>query len=142
MAFKGKFLIDHNLPITVCEQLQQKNLNARLSKDCLPKAERAEDIELLLYGGEHNFHIVTSDKGFLNSNTHPCGENYAHRTVLTIPAYRISHAAEYLLRAWRTVTWNKLRAYAAIEVQEQQIIVFRCDGKHLVEEERFSFRPD
>lgn len=141
MAFEGKFLIDHNLPISLYEELKQKNnIRTALSRDLLPDSERAEDIDILLYAGQHNYHVVTGDQGFLRANTHPCGVKYARRTVLTLPAYHLNNAARYLLAAWKEVTWNGLKQYDAFEVQEQHVIAYRCDGKQYVEEKRWAYK--
>lgn len=142
MAVSIKFLLDNDLPLSLYEVFVRRRYTVDYTRNRLPEESRAEDIEILLWAGAHNWHLVTHDKGFLNAETHPCDpELYARRTVLNLPTYLLWQADKYLFAAWRAATWRGLREYHAIQVQQETAIAYRCsDGKYQ-EARRWSLRP-
>lgn len=142
MAVTIKFLLDNDLPLSLYEAFVRRKYTVDLARNRLPKENRAEDIEILLWACAHNWHLVTHDKGFLNTDTHPCDpERYARRTILNLPTYLLWQANTYLLAAWHATTWRGLREYHAIEVQQETVIAYLCSDGGYQEAQRWKLRP-
>lgn len=100
----------------------------------LPGEQRAQDLDILVWAAKNNWYVVTKDKGYLETNTHPCDTTrYARRTVLWLQTYQLGRAHEYLRAAWNITTWEGLRKYDAIRVQQDKVIAYRCAGREYAE---------
>jgi predicted nuclease of predicted toxin-antitoxin system len=131
-------MLDNDVPESVRDVLgNHGSLHLCFSRDMHPNGADAKDIEILLWAAEHNWHLVTCDKGFLNPMSHPCTHGkYAKRTVVRTSSEW--DMAETLISAWRQVTWNGLRNYDAIEIQDGHIVAYKCGGKQYNEVARWN----